>query len=826
VNEAVRAYSRAWLRSSWRRRLALVLAVGVVGAVAIGAAAGAERTGSAVDRFLVEQRAFDFVRFCGPPQSLGGGYDCERAVQGLDGVADTATLLTLRGFMSSGGRSIDPNEDTCYSGPGDAQLVVSPDGRYGTAINTHRFIAGRPADPSRAEEVVITRELARSKGIGVGDTIDVQLFAGADCLDDPSRWRPARALTVVGIEVAPIEVRPESGDFLSFVYGTPALLAEAGDLTDQELMVAARLEPGGSLDDAAVERLGGLAGGASGDGAVLFASVNADNLRRSARPYVIAQWLVCAVLAGVGLIIFGQMLSRQIRSSAGELRGLAQLGLTRADLSAVALVHLLSVVVPAALVSVVGGYLASALTPLGVARIVEVHRGLRLDAIVLVAGGQLMIAGLVVAAIPSVVGVVRRRALSAKATSGRAGTLARRMGGGPVTTTGVRLAFEPLRGPLAPPLRTGFGMVLSAVVLLVGATVFAGSLTHLLAADHLIGWNWDAVMYVEPSEDAAPISSQRVRDVLADTPGVTAATLGTLWAPARVLLGPNRVEVLVLSSAGGPIGPTLISGRAPRGAEEIVLGRETLSRLGYHEGDRVPTVTVVGDFEEIDRGGGTEVPRQVTIVGTGVLPAGGGDTRLGTGGFVDFEFFRAVVPDARPGVVYVRVESPDRLAAVGATAARRLGIERVDMITADFLGPVFLDVAQVRNLPLALAAMLMLLAVGVVAQVMISSTNARRGELGVLRALGLRPRQIRMALVVQAVAFTGSVLLVGIPLGIALGRGVWSAFALSLGTKPEVDLAVAWLAGSAVGLVGLASLIGLIGSTAQRQCAAAALRTE
>lgn len=703
---------------------------------------------------------------------------------------------------------------------------MSPDGRYGTVVNAHRFIAGRPADPSRADEVVITGELARSAGIGVGDTIDVQLFAGADCLDDPRTWRPPRPLAVVGVEIAPFEVRPESGDYFSFVYGTPALLAEIGDLPDQGLSVAGRLQPGRSLDDVpVVERLGGGAGGPDGGGAVLPGSVNADNLRRSARPYVTAQWLVCGVMAMVGFVLLGQALSRQVRAGSKDLRGLAQLGFTRADLSAVAMAHVLSVVVPAALVAVFGGYLVSAFTPLGLARVIEVHRGLRVDAVVVAGGGLLMVAGLVVAAVPSVLVVVRHRAQPAKLTSGRAGALGRRMGAGPVTTTGVRLAFEPLHGSLGPPLRTGFGMVLSAVVLLVGVTVFAGSLTHLLAADHLIGWNWDAVMYVEPTEDADPVVPQRVRDVLAETPGVTAATLGTVWAPMGVLLGPDRVSLQVVSFAGGPIGPTLISGRAPRGSEEIVLGPETQSRLGYHEGDRVPIFALVGDFEEVAHGGGTEIARHVTIVGTGVFPAGGGDTRLGTGGAVDFEFFRAVLPEARPDIVFVRLESVDQLESVGAAAAEQLGIERMDVITADILGPAFLDIAPVRNLPLALAALLALLAVGVIAQVVMGSTHARRTELGVLRALGLRPRQIRMALVVQAVAFTGSVLLLGIPLGIAVGRGAWSAFALSLGTKPEVDLAVAWLGGLMVGLMVLAGLIGLIGSTRLRR-GGAALRTE
>lgn len=198
MNDAVWLYAWVQLRSTWRQRLGLVVLLGVVGSVAIGSVAGAERTSSAVDRFLRDQRAFDVALSCGPPERERDAYVCEHQLRGLDEIADSAPILRLAGLLSVAGRNIGPADDQCYSGPGDVSLVVAPDGRFGSAINAHRFIEGRPADPSRPNEVVIGREPARRTNVGVGETIDVQLFAGADCLDDPRTWMAARPLTVVG----------------------------------------------------------------------------------------------------------------------------------------------------------------------------------------------------------------------------------------------------------------------------------------------------------------------------------------------------------------------------------------------------------------------------------------------------------------------------------------------------------------------------------------------------------------------------------------------------------------------------------------------------
>jgi ABC-type lipoprotein release transport system permease subunit len=831
VSAAGRFYAWAQLRASWRRRLALVLLLAAIGTVAIGAAAGAMRTSTAVDRFVSEQRGFDALVLCGPPELEAGAYTCERKVGALDPVAKTASLIRLAGALEVEGQHIEVNDDSCFSGSGDVNLAVAPDGRFGTDINTRRFIAGGPADPRHADEIVIGRELARRVGLRVGDTIDFRLYAGPgttpdhvpDCLSNPSEWRPPRALTVVGIEVAPFEVRPESGDYLALVYATPALLAELGDLPDDDLLVAATLRPGYDFEDL---HMPPPSDDGQSEGAIP-GSVNADNLKRSGRPFVIAQWLVSALSAAAGLVLVGQMLSRQLRAEAVDFRNLRQLGLTGRDLSSIGLAHVLSVIVPAAALAAVGSIVTSPFTPLGVARVIEVDRGVRVDAAVLGLGIVLMILLLACASAPAIIRTSRQRAPVAAPSTGRAGAVARQLGGGPVSTTGLRMAFEPMRGPNAPPLRTGFGMILVAVTLLVVATLFAGSLTHLLESKHLVGWNWDALLGVEGGDELdEPITADDILAAARKTPGIAAATSGTIFQPVGMFIGPERLALQTYSLAAGPIGPTMISGRPPRGTDEIVLGRETMSRLGYHEGDRVPYVALTGDWEEIQQGGGTEVPGEVTIVGTGVFLTSGGDSRLGTGSAVDFEFFRALVPEVQPDGIFIRLASGAELDEVTAAVGDALGTDQVFGVTDEIAGPQLVDIEHVRNLPIALAAMLALLAVGMVGQVIIGSTHARGAELGILRALGMRPRQIRGAIVVQAVAISTSVLIVAIPLGIAIGRQGWKAFALSLGTKPEVSVATAWLSALIVGLLVLASVLALIGSARPRRQLAAALRRE
>ena len=82
--------------------------------------------------------------------------------------------------------------------------------------------------------------------------------------------------------------------------------------------------------------------------------------------------------------------------------------------------------------------------------------------------------------------------------------------------------------------------------------------------------------------------------------------------------------------------------------------------------------------------------------------------------------------------------------------------------------------------PLWLAAFLVLLAIGAVAHALLTGAPSRRHDLAVLRALGLTPRQAAACVVWQAAVIGAIALIVGIPLGIAVGRQVWRLLADSL----------------------------------------------
>jgi ABC-type lipoprotein release transport system permease subunit len=92
---------------------------------------------------------------------------------------------------------------------------------------------------------------------------------------------------------------------------------------------------------------------------------------------------------------------------------------------------------------------------------------------------------------------------------------------------------------------------------------------------------------------------------------------------------------------------------------------------------------------------------------------------------------------------------------------------------------------QVQNLPLVLSGLVALLAVATLAHTLITAIRRRRRDLAILKMLGFVPRQVRWAVAWQATTFVSVALLIGLPLGIVLGRVVWTFFAEQLGTVPE-----------------------------------------
>jgi putative ABC transport system permease protein len=300
----------------------------------------------------------------------------------------------------------------------------------------------------------------------------------------------------------------------------------------------------------------------------------------------------------------------------------------------------------------------------------------------------------------------------------------------------------------------------------------------------------------------------------------------------------SHVPVVVggQSSAGialeptGPY-PSIVSGRPASGTGEVVLGSVLARDLHVGVGDRVSLAT--------DGGAG-----DATVVGLAVFPRfaaydGAEKTGLGEGVAMtpaEAESLGAQVDPALELLQLARgtdVDAATRdLDARLTSAARDLGlpIEAGNASSWKITRPPEPDgltgYRDLGSLPIIFAGLLALVTGGATAHVLISSVRQRRTELGVLRAFGFDRRQVRRSIAWQASATALVALVVGIPLGIVVGRAGWHVFADRIGVVPSVAMPV-WLVAVVPVVLGLANAVALLPARrATRAPAALALRTE
>src|SRR4029450_12212724 len=142
---------RAELRSRWRAWLGLGLLVGLAAGAVIALAAGARRTDSAYGRFLEAQDAYDVMVFdWGQPGAPGGcGFD---KIKALPTVEDSA----------EGDFGVLPVGDSHFV------ALAGADARIGSEINLFKLLDGRPANPERVDEGVVTLPAPEGGNLPVG----------------------------------------------------------------------------------------------------------------------------------------------------------------------------------------------------------------------------------------------------------------------------------------------------------------------------------------------------------------------------------------------------------------------------------------------------------------------------------------------------------------------------------------------------------------------------------------------------------------------------------------------------------------------------------
>jgi len=350
---------------------------------------------------------------------------------------------------------------------------------------------------------------------------------------------------------------------------------------------------------------------------------------------------------------------------------------------------------------------------------------------------------------------------------------------------GARQALEPGRGRTAVPTRSTLVALIGAVLVLVTAVVFAGNLRDLESDTSRFGWNSDAVAISGSGYDAfiPPKATPWFREN-----GVARLRYATT---GRVVVDGSGVAAVALAPGSDDLGPTVIEGRAPAGSREVALGSETMEDLGLEVGDRIE----LGSRSR-------SVP--ATVTGRAVFPLLGGvqtvHTALGRGawltgddaGLIDDlpeegSVYNFALLDLRPGVdaseLAAAIQSTDDLSPEGVNEVKGV-LRPPEVATA-----VSLDTGQV-----ALAGILVVIAVLVLGLTLSAVVHRRARDLALHRVLGFTSGQVGAAMSWQSFLTVAVGIVVGLPLGVAAGRWIWTVFADQIHVVPSPTVPVAALA--------------------------------
>ena len=792
---------RSDLRRRWRAWVLLGVLFGAVLGAAMAAAAGARRADTAYPRFMQRYKAADV--------NLGGIHtddpnvaaQVRKEIISLPEVADYS-----EGAFVSNAVILPTGETLTFP-----EILVSGDasGRELVTINKVKILRGRMFDPSSAGEAMVDFNTSDRFRLHVGDEVGIPL--GDQNTGAP---RPVSHVRIVGIGVVPGSMPAVGSANLNGVLVTPAFMRLHASLlppnTDAPVVRLRR----GSVDIRSfinhVEAL------KTGVDVPQTLPAHLRGVHKTLLYEVQALWILAGLIGAAALAIFGQAISRQISAEADELPILLTLGMTPRQLVAVGMIRAAGLAFVAAITAGIVAFLASPLTPIGLTRLVEPNPGFRFDGLVVFAGAAaVFVVVLLVSLLP-----VFRAALQASrgpeqigSRPSRVASAAAAAGAGPSAVTGLRLALETGRGARSVPVRSALLGVAIAVASFAAAGTFSSSLDHLIATPSLYGYGWDVITVGD--------TTAHTRSLVEHDPDLVAFARG---GATNVRIGDVHLIPFTYEADKG-IAPTMLTGRAPQADDEIALGSSLFTRLHLKIGSSIPV--------QIDDENCAQPARSMRVVGKTVVPTFFFQAvEPGQSSAITFDGYKRLLgqapPDCQPGdqaPLILRYKP-------GTDISKKLSSlqhEIPGLFTIQVRRPAadLSAVSRSSGVPLTLTEVLLFMAIATLIHVLVTSVRKRRHDLAILKTLGFERRQVRGAVAWQATTLTVIALVFGLPVGVALGRSVWTYFAGSIGViaAPDVRL-IALLLAVPIGIAAANLIAALPARAAARTKPALVLRAE
>lgn len=783
--------------------LATAVLIGAIGGLVIGSFAGARRTASAFDRMIEHTDAADVLL----NPNLG-------AASALD-VADVAAIPGVRQVsVLDGGGAVLMDEDGDFDGV--TQVFFARDRTGALAFDRPRVVSGRLFDPLDPTEVLVSDGVARRRGLRVGDqvtvgTIDQEAIAAWD--ESGADTPPPMTFhdqTIVGITIGTEQVVADD----VFDYGSLLLTSAFADehgLSGYYYGVAVDLEGGAAAVPAFRDAMKTLVPDEQFEFRTL--SVTRDLVRRGVQPHVLALLAFAALVGVAATIVCGQVLTRQLDGVRRDTSTLSAIGVDRRGLRLAIVIRTAIMVVPGAALACVFAVALSPVFPLGVARRAEVHPGISVDTGVLAAGVVVLATVMTLWALIA----SRTERVDAVLGAGNPGVIDRlaRASSDPALSTGLRAALSRREGATAASPRMAMLGLAVAVAAMASALTFGASLLRLVHQPSAYGWPWDLVVAPPGDDEYGPV----IDDRLVEAPEF--ASTVDLHAD-QVQIGEHRVPAIGMDVAAVGSRPTVTEGRAPEHDDEIALGGRTMSLLDV----------AVGDDLVVGSGAAT---RTLRVVGQAVFPglgtySGADRTELGKGALLDRGTLAEVAEgfDAR----FVGVDLAHGVRAADGVAVLASGFENavnegeIEIIDHPQRPADVRSLESVRRTPELIAGVLGALAAVALCSALVASVRRRQNELAMLRTFGMQRRQLTVSVLWQATVGTIGALAFGVPIGVVVGRGAWSALAASMGVAPNPAIPVSLWAGVAAVVVLAHAAAILPARSAARLRPAVALRSE
>ena len=827
--------SRATFGRRWSSYLSVVVLIGLTGGIAMASIAAARRTQSSYPTFLASTNPSDVNISVYAPNSGGAVAPLKQKI---------ARLREVKSVRSASDPSIVPLAHNGVPRLGVLATVTilgSLDGLF-SIQDRPGLVQGRLADPSQVDETVMTSSAAQALGVHVGQIVPMGFYTDTQTQSSAFgsgavRPRLTFPVRLVGIIVFNNSVIEDDVDrAYGFVLLTPALLRRVVEVSPKAAApvgYAVQLVHG-VRDVPTVEKevLQLLPPGSTAEFHVNSRVVTEVELALKPESLALGGFGVIAGL--VCLVLAIQAISRQLSAAGEERRVMRALGASPAVTTSDGLIGILGAVVLGSLVAVGIATALSPLAPLGPVRPLYPDPGIAVDWTVLGSGLAVLVGILGTSSVALSAQAAPHRMGRERQGSVRRSNVARgaQSAGMPVAgVVGVRFALEAQRGRSVGPARSALVGTGLAIVMVVAALTFAASLQTLVSHPALYGWNWNYAL--DPTNAVPPATL-----ALLDRDHDISAWGGYDYNNFEINGEPT--PVLMARSLDEAVAPPNLSGHGLNSSHQIVLGGTTLAALH----DRV------GDTVYLSYGTAADAPlyippTPVVIVGTATFPAVGYEslvadhTSMGTGAL----FSEAIFPSAfqraiqsrdpnlnGPELVFVRLRSG--LSAQAGRSTMQSIVNEADRIFASdphaagnnsvvLLGvqhpAQIVNYRSIGSTPVILAGGLGAGAIIGLGLTLAASVRRRRRDLALLKALGFTQRQLAGAVAWQATvtAVIGSI--VGIPLGVIIGRQLWTLFARNLSAVPDPTVPFV-----TVILVGIGALFfaNLVAALPERRAAA------